>query len=151
MNKYRPIKSSIFLLEIMLNILFFAILTTICIQLFFKARILSKNALLLDHAVAACTSIAEVYQSEEDGKEMILALYPDAIALNKTILFYFDENYLPCTEINSSYRAVLEYDEIQHTAKISFYPKDSSTSIYSLRASSYMPKTLGEEKGGFLP
>ena len=151
MNKYRPIKSSIFLLEIMLNILFFAILTTICIQLFFKARILSKNALLLDHAIAACSSIAEVYQSKEDGKEMLLTLYPDAIALNKTILFYFDENYLPCTEINSSYRAVLEYDEIQHTAKISFYPKDSHTSIYSLCASSYMPKTLGEEKGGILP
>lgn len=151
MNKYRPIKSSIFLLEIMLNILFFAILTTICIQLFFKAHILSKNTFLLDHAVAACTSIAEVYQSDPNGKEIIMTLYPDAIELNKTILFYFDENHLPCTETNSTYRAVLEYDEIRHTAKISFYPKDGTSLIYSLDVSSYMPKTLREQIGGSLP
>ncbi len=151
MNKYRPIKSSIFLLEIMLNILFFAILATICIQLFFKARMLSKNALLLDHAVATCTSIAEVYQSVQDGKEIIMTLYPDAIELNETILLYFNENRLPCTEADSFYRVVLEYDERQHTAKISFYPKDGTSLIYSLEVSSHMPQTLGEQKGGSLP
>ena len=151
MNKYRPIKSSIFLLEIMLNILLFAILATICIQLFFKARILSKNAALLDHAAATCTSIAEVYQSDPDSKELILTFYPDAIELNETILFYFDENHLSCTEEDSSYRAVLEYDRIHHTAEISFYPKDGTSLIYALEVSSYMPQTLGEQKGGLTP
>ena len=151
MNKYRPPKSSVFFLEIMLNILFFAVLATICIQLLLKAHILSKNALILNHAVSCCTSIAEVYQSKEDGKEMIMVLYPNAIALNKTILFYFDENYLPCTESDSIYRAVLEYDEIQHTAQVSFYPKNSHVPIYILTFSSYMPETLSKQKGAFLP
>ena len=151
MNKYRPIKSSIFLLEIMLNILFFAILATICVQLFFKARTLSQNASLLYHAVTICTSIAEVYQSERDGKEMIMALYPDAIELDKTILFYFDDNYFPCIEIDSAFRAVLEYDRTNHTAKISFYKKNDTAVIYSLEISAYMPQTLGEQKGGQTP
>ncbi len=148
MNKYRPVKSSIFLLEIMLNILFFAIVATICVQLFFKAHTLSQKAQTLHHAVTTCASIAEIYQSEQNGKEMVLSFFPNAIELDSTILFYFDKNYVPCNEIDSSYRAVLEYENFNHTAKISFFQKGSTEEIYSFTFSSYVPQTPNERKEG---
>lgn len=36
MNQYRHSKSSLFLMEIILNILFFSILATFCVQIFFQ-------------------------------------------------------------------------------------------------------------------
>jgi len=148
MNKYRHPKSSLFLMEIMINILFFAVLVTICLQLFFKAHNLSENTTSLHRAVTACTSIAEVYQSNHDGKEVIMTVYPDAIALNSTILIYFDENYRPCSEASCTYRAVLDHSGSSDT-NITFYVQESGESLYSLEASSYMPRTLDALKGGF--
>ena len=147
MNKYRHPKSSLFLIEIMINILFFAVLVTICLQLFFKAHKLSKTTSSLHRAVTACTSIAEVYQSNLNGNEVLLTIYPDAIALNKTTLIYFDESYLPCNEAISTYRAVLEH--ITPTdANITLFRQDNGDILYSLKVSSYMPSTLSELEGG---
>ena len=60
MNQYRHSKSSLFLMEIILNILFFSILATFCVQIFFKGYQLSKSTEKLHQAVTACTSIAEI-------------------------------------------------------------------------------------------
>ena len=147
MNKYRHPKSSLFLMEIMINILFFAVLVTICLQLFFKAHNLSENTTALHRAVTACTSIAEVYQSNHDGQEVITTVFPDAIALNNTILVYFDENYQPCKEALGIYRAVLDHSN-SPDAKITFYVQESGEILYSLAVSSYMPHTLDTLKGG---
>ena len=132
----------------MINILFFAVLVTICLQLFFKAHTLSENTSSLHHAVTACTSIAEVYQSNHDGKEVITTIYPDAIALSNTILIYFDENYKPCNEASGIYRAVLDHSN-SPDANITFYVQESGDILYSLAVSSYVPCTLETLKGGF--
>lgn len=147
MNKYRHPKSSLFLMEIMINILFFAVLVTICLQLFFKAHNLSENTTALHRSVTTCSSIAEVYQSNHDGKEVIMTVYPDAIALNSTILIYFDEHYRPCQESAGVYRAVLDHS-IAPDARITFYVQDSGEVLYSLAVSSYMPRTISTLKGG---
>ena len=131
----------------MINILFFAVLVTICLQLFFKAHNLSDNTTSLHRAVTACSSIAEVYQSSYDGKEVITTIYTDAIALNNTILIYFDENYLPCKEALCTYRAVLDHTN-SPDANITFYVQASGEILYSLEVSSYIPRTLDTLKGG---
>lgn len=50
MNQYRHSKSSLFLMEIILNILFFSILATFCVQIFFKGYQLSKSTEKLHQA-----------------------------------------------------------------------------------------------------
>ncbi len=148
MNKYRHPKSSLFLMEIMLNILFFAVLVTICLQLFFKAHTLSNDTTILHQAVTVCTSLAEVYQSSENGEESILKIYPEAIELNNMILVYYTDGFLPCSEANSSYRAILEKNDNQHMTTISFYATEASEVIYSVVVSSYSPMSLDSLLGG---
>lgn len=147
MNKYRHPKSSLFLMEIMLNILFFAVLVTICLQLFFKAHNISRHTTALHRAVTSCTSIAEVYQNNYDGWEVIMTIYPDAIALNDTILIYYNASFQPCNESASTYRAVLEHSNPKD-ANITFYAQESNDILYSLTVSSYMPRTVQTLEGG---
>ena len=102
MNRYKHSKTSLFLMEIMIDILFFCILVTICLQLFFKAHNLSESTTILHRAVTACTSIAEIYQSDSNGKQLILHIYPDARELDQNITIYYDEGFSSCPEERST-------------------------------------------------
>ncbi|MBR3770619.1 MAG: hypothetical protein IKL06_08815 [Lachnospiraceae bacterium] len=147
MNKYRHPKSSLFFMEIMIHILFFVILVTVCLQLFFKAHNLSETASALPRAVTTCSSIAEVYQSNLNGSEIILTIFPDAIALNNATLIYFDKEYYPCKETDCTYRAVLEHVS-SSDANITLYHQGSGEILYAMTVSSYVPSTLADLKGG---
>lgn len=57
-------KSGLFLMEIMFSILFFAIGSAVCLQLFAKAHSLSRGASCLDEAVALCQSTAAILEEE---------------------------------------------------------------------------------------
>ena len=57
MNQYRHSKSSLFLMEIILNILFFSILATFCVQIFFKGYQLSKSTEKLHQAASVTVPI----------------------------------------------------------------------------------------------
>lgn len=149
MNKYRHSKSSLFLMEIMLNIFFFSILVTICLQLFFKAHTLSENTTTLHRAVTTCTSVAEVYQSNAYGKESILHLYPDAMELNQNIIIYYDEDFASCPKEKGAYRITITLsDNDIHNAIIEFSDLETSDVIYTLTVSSYEPQTLSSAMGG---
>ena len=93
MNQYRHSKSSLFLMEIILNILFFSILATFCVQIFFKGYQLSKSTEKLHQAVTACTSIAEICQSTE-GEQIGIA---GQVSINNTFGLW-QKSFLRCTK-----------------------------------------------------
>lgn len=149
MNNYRHSKASLFLMEIMLNILFFTVLATICLQLFVKAHKLSDSTTILHRATATCTSIAEVYQSNSDGKERILQIYPEAIGLEQKLYIYFDESFSPCTDKEGIYCASVSFDsDLLEKISIEFSNIETSNIIYTLEVSGYQPQTLSTLLGG---
>ena len=109
MNQYRHSKSSLFLMEIILNILFFSILATFCVQIFFKGYQLSKSTEKLHQAVTACTSIAEICQSTDSPEETLSSIYPESMSLNETILIYYNKDFLACGKQNAVYRATVDF------------------------------------------
>lgn len=153
MNKPKHSKASIFLLEIMLNVFFFTILVTICLQLFFKAHQLSDATTDLHHAVTTCNSIAEIYQSEANELEFLLNIYPDAVLLDDSILIYFDKNYVKCPKTAASYRAMLSLNTENpvHNAEILFSTIDGTEEIYTLQIASYHPHPISDFSGGEEP
>lgn len=149
MKNYRHSKASLFLMEIMLNILFFSILATICLQLFVKAHHLSDSTTVLHRAVSTCTSIAEVYQSSSNGKESILHIYPEATEQGEMITIYFDEKFNSCSKEESSYHALITIDsDALRTAEITFSEMENEEKIYSISVSGYQPQTLSCIIGG---
>ena len=62
-------RSSLFLLELMISIVFFALAAAGCVQVFAKAHMLSQEAGRLDMAVSVAQSLAEEYsgsRTEDD-------------------------------------------------------------------------------------
>ena len=140
MNQYRHSKSSLFLMEIILNILFFSILATFCVQIFFKGYQLSKSTEKLHQAVTACTSIAEICQSTDSPEETLSSIYPESMSLNETILIYYNKDFLACGKQNAVYRATVDFlpDQLA-TIHIPFLDTSTAETLYELSASCYQP------------
>lgn len=137
MRKKASSKSSLFLLEMMISILFFAAAAAICIQVFVKAHQLSKKAENLNMAAGICASAAELLASENNEEQ---------------ISFYYDENWMPCEkkeaefflEITSNQEGNQEYGLKKE--KISICAREGEN-IYSLDTAYYSPrKVKGEVK-----
>ena len=149
MNQHAHSKAGLFLIELMLNILFFSVLVTVCLQFIFKAHTITSSTTALYRAANTCASVAEIYQSGSNGKESLLNVYPDALLLNENLLIYFDENFTGCSEDKSHYRAFISFsNDACKTIKITFSDTYDSCELYHLEVSGYHPKSLSELAGG---
>lgn len=151
MKKYKPTKSSLFLLELMINLFLFTVLVTFCMQLFFKVYTFSKDTTLRYRAITACTSIAEVYQNSPYDMDLLMTIYPEALILNDTILIYFDSKFTACSEFDSVYRVFLTTNQEDNQLNIRFLRKNDTSVIYELTVSTYAPSTLNTLMGGSHP
>lgn len=78
---HTPRSSSLFLLELIFSILFFAVASALCVRIFVRAHLLSQDARALNYGVAACSNVAELVSASDsvsEASERILGLYPDA-------------------------------------------------------------------------
>lgn len=81
MKRNRAKSSNLFLLELILAILFFAIASAVCVQLFVKSHLLSKNTTALNAAINQASSAGEAFKSGDSMDESYAAIgkvFPDA-------------------------------------------------------------------------
>ena len=148
MNRYRHSKSSLFLMEIMLNMLFFSILVAFCLQIFVKAHRISEDTSTLHRAVTICSSVAEICQSTENAVELLSVLYPDAAIRGQDITIYFDRTFSPCCEYDAVYQACVTLaDDALQASEILFLKTDTTDTIYTLSFCTYTPASLSELGG----
>lgn len=124
-------KSSLFLMELILAILFFALSSAVCIQLFVKSHILENTSTEENHALLLCQNLSEIFldtlpeyynKDPEEMKQYMLslmqtdtALPPSQDCLEETdtgvfsFALHFNENWEPCTVANSCYRIQFLY------------------------------------------
>lgn len=78
---HRPVKrSSLFLLELIIAILFFSLASAVCVQFFVKSRIISEDTKNLNIAVQQVSSQAELFLAGQEVAENV----------------YYDENWAEC-------------------------------------------------------
>ena len=65
MNKQPTRRSSLFLMELIIAILFFSLAATVCVRFFVKSYTLEQESQKLNHAVNAATSVAEIFRNQE--------------------------------------------------------------------------------------
>ena len=143
MNQQKHDKSSLFLMEIIINILFFAFLASFCVQIFFKAYEMSKDTSRLHQAVTACTSIVEICRSENWQGADIKKIYTQYEEQEKVILIYFDKDFNACKKPDAMYCASVSWDE-DNPEKVNVAMKEQgqNETIYELSASCYQPGVL---------
>ena len=137
-RKYSTHRSSLFLLELILAILFFSVASAICVQLFVKSHTLSQESKTLSIAVNECADMAEIIYSSNSPEEMIerlRAAYPNMQVNGQTLVIPYDDN----TQTKIVYELTTDTSYTMLNAKISF------EDIYSLDITHCMTKLLPKE------
>lgn len=88
-------KASLFLMELILSILFFSLSAAVCVQLFVKSHLMSRQSLRLNYAVIYAESMADTFYSTDADLEKLTELLPGAYhnTHNNTVNIYYDEDF----------------------------------------------------------
>ena len=141
MMRYQRTRSSVFLMEIIINLLLFSILCVCSLQFFMKAYQLTEKTTTLHHAVTACSNVASVFESGNGETDIIYDTYPYAIYVDDKILIFYDENYAECDREHGAYYVLVEKKEsLINKISIRYYEIDSDY-CYSIEAYHYQPLT----------
>ena len=122
-------KSSLFLLELMISIVFFALAAAGCVQVFAKAHMLSQEAGRLDMAVSVAQSLAEECSGSrmEDNQR------------------YYDELGNVCGKEDGVYLAeILQTEQAgMNQSHITVMDMETQDTLYTLQTASYLPDGTG--------
>ena len=134
--------SSLFLLELILAVLFFSVASALCIQIFTKAHLMSRDARDLNFAVNAVSSMAEQISagalhsdtaaSSDDTASDPSAQMSDGTLQDDTV--YYDSSYVSCEKADAVYVLTVHYEPEGTLLKahISMDTIDDSRNIYTL-------------------
>jgi hypothetical protein len=135
MGIHRHSRSSLFLIEIIIAILFFSIGAAICVQVFATSYLCTKDSETLSHAQLLVSSMAEVLTGSEGEDSLILHHFPDAVMENNKIRVFYDDNWESCPEESASYLLLVEKEKEKNdlSGTISLLKNDDEkTNVYSL-------------------
>jgi type II secretory pathway component PulJ len=140
-------KSGIFLLELLLSILLFAVASTVCIQIFATSHSLSDEAKRLDHSVSLAESIASCIQSGITTPEDLQKLYPQGTCSENSLTLYLDRTGTVLPDESESYClfTVTFGNHNPVTADINMTQIADGRELFALRASVYEPCRLAED------
>lgn len=110
MRKVTSRGSSLFLLELMISIVFFAIAAAGCVQIFAKAHSLSTEAEKLDRAVSIAQSLVE----ENSGTDA------------ESGIWYYDSQGEGCGETEAAYQAAVTVQTQDQIRKIQVVIMDAT-------------------------
>lgn len=147
-------KSSLFLMELIIAILFFSLASTVCIQLFVKSHLLSRQTVNQNHAVIQAQNLAEIFLASDGDPARMRTFFPGEAADTPENVFalWFDENWVQDSDSNPCYIAELTACPEENglvSAKIIVYSADTAqtgsreTPWYTLSVSHHSPERRG--------
>lgn len=131
-------RSTLFLMELILSILFFSLASAICVQMFVKSHLLSKESKELNHAVIWCESVAEAFYGCEGDMSKLSSVIgennPDTVSKDNSIYIFYDWDFSPCKESDAGYQvcATLSQEDGLLSLLILCTDIGDSREIYSL-------------------
>lgn len=136
-------RSSLFLIELMIAILFFALASAVCIQVFTKSHIKSLETEQLNMAVSKAQSAAEIFLAEEHPEDSLKDIFKEGQMKKDTFTIYYDENFVPAQQESASCLLAVQIGEAEgfQTAGIDVRSLESGKSIYSLTVKKHIPET----------
>lgn len=106
-HRKRSKVTDLFLLELILAILFFAIASAVCVRIFVKAHSLSEEAQISTWAVTECAGFAEIICASDDPDEALSVIrdeYPEYADGS----IYYDKDFRSCKKSDAVYYIKLE-------------------------------------------
>lgn len=135
-------------MEIMVNVFFFTIAVTLCLQLFFQAHKLAESSSVLHRAVTTCSPLRKYTRAPAIPTKLFSPLIPESIRLNQSILIYFDKDFTECSRYDAVYRVSVTFaDTDVPSVDILFSRLSDEAEIYALTVYSYLPAPISQTGG----
>lgn len=142
-------RSSLFLLELIIAILFFSLASAVCVRFFVKAHTISRDAVELNNALEKVSGYAEVFLAA-DSFSAYIEDYTDGqlVAENDSeYLIYYNSDWEICGSADASYTIEIQISEngsLEHALFTAYRLSDTAadSEIYSLETDRY---SSGEE------
>lgn len=132
-------KSSLFLMEMIIALLFFALSSTVCIRLFVKSHILSTQTSNLNYAVTQAQNLAECFMGLEGDMVKLQALFEGStLENNNCLLSIQDGDYLSTLLLTPADMQSSDSTCNIISADITVYYQESLEPIYSLHVDHYI-------------
>ena len=97
-------RSSLFLIELIIAILFFSLGAAVCVQAFVKAHTVTGEARDLSFASSTVSSAANVLRYSDGSVEQFAAYFPGAVQdADGAIFVCYCEDFAPCVEEDAAY------------------------------------------------
>lgn len=142
MNKQPTRRSSLFLMELIIAILFFSLAATVCVRFFVKSYTLEQESQKLNHAVNAATSVAEIFRNQEQPFSLLAEEYPYGEQAENAYYIYYDINWSLCTSSNAVYSVLLQTTETDTFIIGNITVTDNENTLYHLTIKKYIEKEV---------
>ena len=147
MKKYTKSHSSIFLLELILNLIIFTVLLVIGLNFFLKAHNLSTKTTDLHRAVTECNNVATLFKSGDGSFDLLSKQYSDIIITDTQAHIYYNSDFCECSSSEASYTLTITITPCNYQiydANIKFSKEDEI--IYQINAVNRKPLTPGSKE-----
>lgn len=137
MKAYRAnSKSSLFLIELLIVIAFFAIASTVCVQIFAKSHVISTGSRDLNRAVAVAQSAAEGFKATGGDAAELAEILGGSAAEDGSVRVLYDQLWNRVTQFESRDEAARGF-----LLQISSWRQEGLSSAH-------IQVTRGDEPGG---
>ncbi len=144
MDRHNNTRSSLFLIELIIAILFFSLGSAVCVQAFAKAHTLTAQARDLSFASSTVSAAANVIKSTDGSLAQVQEYFPQAVTDGEnTIAVYYDAGFAPCSDADAAYtmRITTDAPGLIRTAGIRMFDRDGEK-LYELFLSCPDPKEV---------
>lgn len=127
-------RSSLFLIELIIAVAFFALGSAVCVQAFAKARTVTARARDLSFASSTASSAVSVVEHTDGTLEAVQSYFPGARQDGGDIAVCYDSGFAPCHAEDAAYTLVIHTEpaDLGRTAHIRVDGADGET-IYGLQ------------------
>lgn len=143
MKKYNTHKSSLFLIELIIAIAFFALASGVCLRLFVKSHLLSREATQLSDAVNLASSAAEIFRQCGGEDTLLTELMPE-------LQISDNSSASGGTEYTASYDEyilTMLLDKSNTSAQITVFLAKDQTKLYELPVKIHVPVRFSDDAG----
>ena len=135
-------KSSLFLIELLIMIAFFALSSSlVAVPLFVKAHILSMDSRDLNRAISVSQSAAETFKAANGDARKAAGLLGGFIGADEEVLLYYDSRWQPAAEQDKNgytMRMITRMDGDIAIADIAVFKAADGQGVFSLQASRHV-------------
>lgn len=134
-------RSSLFLLELLIAILFFSLASAVCIQLFVKAHVQTQDTRILNMAMNQAQNAAEGIRGTDGSLLAVSGLFPTSEKTEDTCTVFYDSQWNTCDKPNASYQMQITLLETSSMiqGQIEILDSGKQSTLYTLDVQKHIP------------